>query len=608
MSSRVRTAIICSAFLVLASSAYLIGTSAAELKQADNSAIIGLWGSEQNFGPLVWGELTIDARGSIWRARVSGFETSIGRNKDFLTFLLPGGSGEFRGHLSSNGKTILGHWIQPAGPASYSSLRASPVELTQVGPQVWRGSILPLKEKTAFYVSIQRLPDGSLTAMLRDPVTNFFHGHPYNVELKDGSVTLSYGEQRLEGTFDRAADLLTLSLIDPGPPVLLRRRKDGNAIGFYPRVPSGDSYVYQKPVAESDGWSTASLADVGLDAKPIYKLVEKILAATPSLDNPVNIQGLLIARHGKLVLEEYFYGFDKERPHDMRSASKTFAPLLVGIAREHGARIGLDTPVHSFFTEYTPFANPDERKDKITVRDLMTMTSGRACRGQYDEDSMQEQTKQPDWYKFALDVPMEQDPGGENAVYCSADINLLGGIVKNATGKWLPEFFDTFVARPMQMRSYQMNLMPTGEGYLGGGLYIRPRDALKLGQLYLDGGVWKGHRIISLEWVKDSVSYHSGFKPVFDLDVDHNYGYGWHLRDHKAGGRVFHDYYAGGNGGQLTIVIPELDMVVQFTGGDYAEARKFFRWEIELTPQYIIPAALSGSNNGTSGGKASPSK
>ena len=81
-------------------------------------------------------------------------------------------------------------------------------------------------------------------------------------------------------------------------------------------------------------------------------------------------------------------------------------------------------------------------------------------------------------------------------------------------------------------------------------------------------------------------------KPRMDIDMDHGYGYAWHFRDHKVGGRVFHYYWAGGNGGQLIIVIPELDMVVGFTGGDYGEFRKYLRWEIELLPQYILPAAI----------------
>jgi len=192
------------------------------------------------------------------------------------------------------------------------------------------------------------------------------------------------------------------------------------------------------------------------------------------------------------------------------------------------------------------------------------------------------------------DLPMVRNPGGEQAVYCASDINLLGGIIKNTTGSWLPEFFEKYFARPLQIKSYYMNLMPTGEAYLGGGLYLRARDQLKLGQLYLSGGVWNGNRILSEAWVKDSFVQHSGFPPAIPSDLDHGYTYGWHTRRLKVGGREFRDFYAAGNGGQYVLVIPELDMVVGITGGDYSERDKFYPWESELVPEYILPAALAG--------------
>jgi CubicO group peptidase (beta-lactamase class C family) len=150
-----------------------------------------------------------------------------------------------------------------------------------------------------------------------------------------------------------------------------------------------------------------------------------------------------------------------------------------------------------------------------------------------------------------------------------------------------------YFARPLQIISYHMNLMPTGEAYLGGGLYMRPRDQLKLGQLYLSGGVWNGNRILSEAWVKDSVARHSSFPPVIPSDKDHGYAYGWHTRHLETGGLEFRDYYAAGNGGQYVLVLPGLDMVVGITGGDYAERDKFFPWESQVVPQSIIPAALS---------------
>jgi CubicO group peptidase (beta-lactamase class C family) len=571
------------------------------------SALLGLWGSEQSFGPIVRGELTIDARSSQWRARIAGYEVPVEHTKDRtkddqvkdeIHFVLPGEAGKFRGHLSANGKQILGHWIQLAGVAFYSYSYASPVELSELTPRVWRGNVVPLDQRASFYISIQQTPNGALQAFLRNPEANRFRGQTFDVEPKDGAVTLRQkGTAQFEGTYDPQSDVLSLPVVGPYPLVQFTRRDQSNALGFYPRIPSpSEPYVYQQPTAENDGWTTASLSDVDLKLGPIAELIQRILTTAPSLSNPVNIQSLLIARHGKLVFEEYFYGFNKERPHDMRSAAKTFAPVLVGLAREHGAKISIDSPALFFFPEYKPFANWNEMKSKIKVGDLMDMTSGLAC-DDHDptspggEDLMQMQTTQNDWYKFALDLPMARNPGGEQAVYCASDVNLLGGIVKNATGYWLPEFFDQYFARPLQITSYHLNLMPTGDAYLGGGLYMRPRDQLKLGQLYLSGGVWNGTRILSEAWVKDSVERHSGFPPVIPTDTDHGYTYAWHTRRLQAGGREFRDYYAAGNGGQYVLVLPDLDMVVGITGGDYSERDKFFPWESQLVPRYIIPAA-----------------
>ena len=146
-------------------------------------------------------------------------------------------------------------------------------------------------------------------------------------------------------------------MLDSYPPVQLSRRDRGDALGFYARTPDTAKYTYTEPIA-GDGWRTASLSDVGISEKPIAALVEKILTADAT-DNPVDIDSLLIARHGKLVLEEYFHGFDKERPHDMRSASKKFAPVLAGIVRELGVNLSPETPIYPLFPDDKPFAYPD---------------------------------------------------------------------------------------------------------------------------------------------------------------------------------------------------------------------------------------------------------
>ena len=108
-------------------------------------------------------------------------------------------------------------------------------------------------------------------------------------------------------------------------------------------------------------------------------------------------------------------------------------------------------------------------------------------------------------------------------------------------------------------------------------MYLRPRDELKLGQLYLSGGVWNGKHVVSKRWVGVSTTAHARFDPQTAYDAPHDYGYGWHINYLKSGGRTFRAYSAGGNGGQIIMVIPDLDLVIGFNGGSYGEFTKWYR-------------------------------
>jgi len=566
------------------------GTLLSQAVNPSDEKLVGLWGAEQMYGPMVRGELTIDARGSEWHGYIAGFDTVIQHREQQLRFALAGDHGEFRGRFAADKKQILGEWTQAPG-FTLNQRYTSPVRLKELVRGVWRGVVAPLDGRITFFLMVERKADGSIGAYIRNPEHNWFGRGTYTLSTTGDKVTLKRGEQQLEGRYDAESDSLLLGLVDGAPPLKCTRRQREEALGFVPRL-GAPAYRYQQPIDENDGWQIGSLVEAGLDPRPLAALVEKILAADPA-ENSLNLQSLLIARHGKLVLEEYFYGFSGDRPHDMRSASKTFAPMLVGIARDHGAKISAEDPALSFFPQYESIANMEDRKRKMTLGDLMNMASG-LCDDRdprSSEDTMQEQTEQPDWYKYALDLPMRKDPGSRNAVYCSSNLNLVGGAVRHATGRWLPEFFNEFVAQPLQFRSFYMNLMPTGEGYMGGGLYLHPRDQLKIGQVYLAGGVWNGKRVLGRQWVKESLQERTSFVSMGDFDPPvHGYGYGWHTRALKAGNKTYRDYYMGGNGGQNVIILPELDMVVVFSGGNYGEAKKFFRWESALLPRYIIPA------------------
>jgi CubicO group peptidase (beta-lactamase class C family) len=515
----------------------------------------------------------------------------VTRDGNHLRFVLPGDGGEFRGKLEKAGNTIRGYWIQPEGKILENKY-ATPVELRPVIPSVWRGRIVPLGQRISVYADITDSGDGKLSAVLANPEMNFFRNRVFAITREGDKVHLDAKGWKIDGTYDAKTDTLSLQLADFLPPFQFSRREK-NAPGFYPRTPGDTVYRYREPIADGDGWTTATLAQEGLDERPIRELVEQILNADPA-NTSLSIHSLLIARHGRLVLEEYFHGYDSQRPHDMRSAGKTFAPVLVGLAHERGAKLSPQTPVYPLFSQYKSFENWDERKQKITLRDIMTMTAGNAC-NDYDDDSpgnedrMQQSSK--DWYKYTLNLPMLRSPGGENAVYCSGDLNLVGGAVASATGTWLPEFFDENLARPLQFGRYYLNLMPDGQAYMGGGAHVLPRDELKLGQLFLDGGVWHGKRILDRAWVEESMSMHSKFDPKYSLGQEHEYGYGWHINYLNSGGKTYRAVAAGGNGGQFVVIVPALDMVVGINGGAYGQFSNWFKWELELIPKFIIAAA-----------------
>jgi CubicO group peptidase (beta-lactamase class C family) len=400
-----------------------------------------------------------------------------------------------------------------------------------------------------------------------------------------------------------APDRLEIFWPDVDGALELARRAPEGAQGFFPRPPGEPPYAYARPPETGDGWATAAARDVGMDEAALTRLVQGLIEADPAALRPSLIHSLLVARQGKLVLEEYFFGFDRDTPHDLRSAGKTFASVMLGAAMMQGADVAPETPAYDLLAGMGPFANPDPGKSRITLAHLMTHTSGLACDDNDDaspgnEGTMQGQDRQPDWWKYTLDLLMAHDPGSRYA-YCSANMNLMGAALTSATGTWLPELFERTIARPLQFGPYHWNLMPTGEGYLGGGAYVRPRDLLKVGQAYLDGGVWQGRRIVDASWVARSTEPVVEISPAttgLDPELFPEYylagadGYAWHLNGVRTGDRVLRDYAATGNGGQMLIVIPELDLAVVFTGGNYMQGGIWNRWRNDIVGGGIVPS------------------
>jgi CubicO group peptidase (beta-lactamase class C family) len=257
----------------------------------------------------------------------------------------------------------------------------------------------------------------------------------------------------------------------------------------------------------------------------------------------------------------FYHGADM---HTMQSVSKTVTSITIGIARTRNEfTAGLDAPIVQFFGGHK-IANLDDRKKRITLRDLLTMTAG----FEWHEDLPYDDPKNSadlmeashDWAQYVIDQPMANDPGKVFAYNSGATV-LLAQIFKKVTGKNIDEYAAEHLFKPLGMR-YFWKHSPTGLPDTEGGLYLSAHDLAKLGQLFLKGGMWEGKAVVSSAWIKDSVSPH-----VAVPGGDWKYGYQWWLQSIGSSPEDI-TWFARGFGGQQLIVLPEYDIVAVFTGWD----------------------------------------
>ena len=565
-------------------------------------SVEGLWAARQRYGPDVAGTLIILERDGNTYADLAGFTVPIRADGASLSFALPDGKGSFRGVRS--GGRIVGQWIQPVTPALGRSY-ATPVRLEAAGPGRWRGEIVPLADRMTFYLPVTRAADGGLETSLRNPERNLGRFLPVSgIELQGDTVRLmgSPGGAQAPAVLAagrRDAEAGALSIAINGSTFDFGRDTDAYS-GFYPRGRSGERYRYRPPVPLDDGWPVATLEEEGISREAIEGFVQRLVDTPMTEPGSSQIHGLLIARHGRLVLEEYFHGYDRDTPHDTRSAAKSWTAVLIGAAMQAGVPIRLDAPVYATMLGQVP-ADLDPRKRSMTLEHLLSMTAGFDCDennpdapGQ--EGRMQSQTGQPDWYRFTMDVPLVSAPG-ERIVYCSPEPNLAAGMLERIAGEPLPEMFERLVARPLQMGPYHLQLTPTGTAYGGGGHYFRPRDFLKLAQLMVDEGRWGGRQIVSREWARQSTAALRTLR-----NGPQTYGWLWNSLAYPYRGRTVHAFFAAGNGGQIFMGIPELGLAIGFTGGNYSEPALLIPQRV-FVPDSILPAVNEDRvRRGTRGG------
>jgi CubicO group peptidase (beta-lactamase class C family) len=576
--------------------------------------VTGLWAYETTFPIGLAGELTITRSGASWQGSIAGATANAQANGSEVRIAFPNEGGLFRGYLDQEGRLLRGFWMRrevtddPRYPEGAAQGYAMPLTLRSDGADRWRATVVPLPDPFTLYLNVFRDEAGILKAAIRNPEQHH-HGPAMQmfVTLEGDRLRLGKaaepGEDDLTATVSRSPEHIEMHWDGLKRTISLARAKPAQAALFTARPRNEPRYIYREPQASSDGWPTARARDLGVDESAIARAVQRIIDIDPSAQRAWLIHSMAIAYKGKLILDEYFYNQGAEIPHDMRSASKTFSSVIMGAAMMEGANISPQSRLYEVMAPLGPFGNPDPRKDRVTLAHVMTHTTGLACDDNAEspspggEDVMQTQRAQPNWWKFTLDLPIVHEPG-ERYAYCSGAISLTGGALTMATGEWLPALFDRTVAKPLQFGTYYWNVMPTGEGYVGGGAFVRTRDFLKLGQAYLDGGVWNGRRIVTEAWVKDSLAPHAQISPETtgvsgDAFANAYYvtteGYAWHHIPVKSGDKTYPAYHGNGNGGQLLLVVPQFNLAVMFTAGNYRQGL-WNRERDDIVGEMIIPA------------------
>ena len=253
------------------------------------------------------------------------------------------------------------------------------------------------------------------------------------------------------------------------------------------------------------------------------------------------IDSVLVQRNDAVIFEYYRNNKMKEKQHKIYSVTKSVLSALIGIAIDKGHIENVNTPISKFFPEF----NKDKEHQKITIKHLLTMTSGLHWPG---NNSM---IPSKNWVNFVLQQAIDHPPGTE-MVYSCGSSQLLSAILQKTTGLNTEVFAKKHLFTPLGITDYKWNCDAQGIAIGGFGLTMKSADMLKIGTLYLNNGRWKSKQIVPIHWIEESTS------PKVKTNDTTSYAYHWWYK--QIDNQLGNIFFAYGRGGQYIIVAPELSI------------------------------------------------
>jgi CubicO group peptidase (beta-lactamase class C family) len=287
----------------------------------------------------------------------------------------------------------------------------------------------------------------------------------------------------------------------------------------------------------------------GVDPAAVRRLVDH-------LDRLEDVHSVMVVRHGRVIAETWWHPHTADRPHTMFSVSKSFTSTAVGIAIHEGL-IALDDRVVDLLPDDAP-ADPGEHFRAMRVRDLLTMTTGHSASTM---EGINRTISLPGsgWARAILAEPVDHEPG-THFVYNTGATYLLSAILHRRTGGRLLDYLTPRLLAPLGITHAAWEQDPDGIDVGGFGLSITTEEMAAFGQLYLQGGAWKGQQLVPAEWVAAATAKQVPNGSNDSSDWNQGYGYQFWQCRHGA-------YRADGAFGQYIVVWPEKDLVITMTSG-----------------------------------------
>ena len=335
------------------------------------------------------------------------------------------------------------------------------------------------------------------------------------------------------------------------------------------------------PIRPGSGWP---VSNDSYDKEKIRELNRKIAQRDFK-----DITSLVVIKAGRLLIEEYFNGADRQTLHNTRSAGKSFVSALLGQAIRDGHIKDINRTLGEFY-DLKSFAHFSSKKGAVKLRDLLTMSSAFTGSDQNPDSPGNEENMYPtsDWAKFALDLPMDETKeNGKQWDYFTAGVVVLGDILDKSVPGGLERYAEKELFKPLGITRYEWSYTPQKVVNTAGGLQMSSLDFAKFGQLYKNGGLWNHTPVLPQSWVEAS------FQKYLKIPGQENgfYGFLFWNTTYKVNGRPQEAFYATGNGGNKIFVFSEQPLVVVVTATAFGKPYAHPQVD-KMMERYILPAVL----------------